>query len=58
MFGLFSSKKTKLEKQYARLLEEAHRLSHSDRQASDLKLAEAEQVLAELKTLEKNTSPE
>lgn len=53
MFGLF--KKTtpaeKLEKRYRALLEEAHRLSTSDRMASDRKRAEAEQVLQELDAL-------
>ena len=57
MFGLFVSKTKKLEKTYARLLEEAHRLSHTDRKASDLKTAEAEDVLMQLKALERD-SPE
>lgn len=54
MFG--GNKKDKLEKKYAKLLGESHRLSTSDRKASDLKLAEAEAVLAELKKLEAETA--
>ena len=52
MFGLFGDKKKKLEKKYARLLEESHRLSHSDRRASDLKMGEADQVLTQIKARE------
>lgn len=52
MFGLFTDKKTKLEKKYAALLEEAHKLSHSNRQASDMKMAEADAVLKQLESLE------
>lgn len=52
MFGLFGDKKKKLEKKYAQLLEESHRLSHSNRKASDLKMAEADQVLTQIKDLE------
>jgi Family of unknown function (DUF6435) len=52
MFGLFANKKSKLEAKYAQLLEEAHRLSHSSRIQSDLKTAEAEEVLKAIKELE------
>lgn len=46
MFGLFKKKspKQKLEKKYRKLLTEAHRLSTSNRKASDLKMAEADEV--------------
>ena len=52
MFGLFANKKKKLEKRYAQLLEQSHHLSHSDRKASDLKMAEAEEVLDQIKAIE------
>lgn len=52
MFGLFANKKTKLEAKYAKLLEEAHRLSHISRIRSDLKTAEADEVLKAIKVLE------
>ncbi|MCW5900711.1 MAG: Lacal_2735 family protein [Flavobacteriales bacterium] len=50
MFGLFKKKdpRAALERRYRQLLEEAHRLGHVDRKASDLKRAEAEEVLAEI----------
>ena len=44
------------EKKYAQLLEESHRHSHTDRNASDLKVAEAERILAQLKELEQSPS--
>jgi len=45
MFGLFkTSEKEKLQKKYKKLLNEAHKLSHTDRQASDRKMAEAEEI--------------
>jgi hypothetical protein len=56
MFGLFTGKKAKLEQKYAKLLEESHRLSHINRKDSDLKRAEAEAVLEEIKALENNES--
>jgi len=40
--------KKQLEKQYKELLAEAHRLSSTDRQASDAKAAEAEEVAKKL----------
>jgi hypothetical protein len=54
MFGLFKkkSKKEKLNEQYKKLMEESYRLSHSDRKASDLKRAEAEEILKEIDALE------
>jgi hypothetical protein len=52
MLGFFTDKKTKLEKKYNALMSESHRLSHTDRKASDLKMAEAEAVLEEIKRLE------
>ena len=55
MFGLFASKKKKLEKRYAQLLEQSHHLSHSDRKASDLKMAEAEEVLDQIKAIEQGS---
>ena len=54
MFGkLFgkTSPKEKLEKKYKKLLEESHRLSHSNRAKSDLLRAEAEEVLKEIENL-------
>ena len=56
MFGLFADKKTKLEKKYAQLLEESYRLSHSNRKASDLKMAEADRILTQIKFLEKDAA--
>jgi len=54
MFGLFKPKdpKEKLRKQYERLLQEAHALSTRDRKASDIKRAEAEEVIKRLEALE------
>ena len=53
MFGLFKKDpKKELEKRYKRLMEESYQLSHSDRKASDLKRAEAEEVLLELEKLD------
>lgn len=52
MFGLFQSKKEKLEKQYTKLLDEAYRLSHTDRQKSDRKQAEADALRREIDALE------
>lgn len=54
MFGLFKKKspKAKLNKKYLRLLQEAKELSTRDRAASDLKYAEAQEVLKEIEALE------
>lgn len=51
--GLFSrkSEKEKLQEHYAKLMEEAHSLSHSDRKASDQKVAEAEEVVKKMEAL-------
>ncbi len=58
MFGLFKKKDPKEEimKRYRALLAESHRLSTSDRKASDLKRAEAEAVMDELDRAEDSTS--
>ena len=56
MFGLFGDKKKRLEKKYEQLLEESYRLSHSNRTASDAKMAEANAVLEQIKALEQNDS--
>jgi len=58
MFGLFKQK-SKIEilnKKYQKLLEEAYKLSTSSRVQSDLKQAEAEEVLKEIKALENSGS--
>jgi hypothetical protein len=54
MFRLFK-KKSKVEilnKQYYRLLEEAHRLSTINRKASDEKMAEADRLSKEIEQLQ------
>jgi len=53
MFGLFKkkSKKEKLGKKYEALMKESYDLSKTDRRASDLKRAEAEDVLKELEQM-------
>ncbi|GAA4326514.1 hypothetical protein GCM10023115_38850 [Pontixanthobacter gangjinensis] len=50
MFGLFKKKSEveKLEIKYRNLLEEAHRLSTSNRSLSDEKMYEANEVLKEI----------
>jgi hypothetical protein len=54
MFGLFKKKseKEKLQDQYKKLLEDAHRLSTVDRKASDAKTAEAEEVIKKIEALD------
>ena len=52
MFGS-KRKRDKLEARYKVLMEEAYRLSHSDRKKGDEKLAEAEKVRLQLEELEK-----
>ena len=56
MFGSLFKKdpKAKLQKKYKALLNESYELSKSNRTASDQKMAEAEQVLKALDTLDKN----
>jgi len=52
MFGLFKKdKKKELQKKYERLLKESFDLSTTDRQASDKKRAEADQVADEIAKL-------
>ena len=51
MFG-FKSKKEKLEVKYRKLLEEAYKLSHTDRAKSDSKTAEADEVRKQLDAIE------
>ena len=53
MFGLFKKKSEIeiLQEKYSKLLGEAHKLSHSDRSASDKKTAEAEEVLKQIEKL-------
>ena len=55
MFGLFKkkSKKELLLTKYKKLNEEAYKLSHHNRKASDIKLKEANDVLQEINALEK-----
>lgn len=50
MFGLFKKKseKEKLQAQYKKLLEDAHRLSTTDRKLSDQKTYEADQILKKI----------
>ena len=52
MFG-FANPKTKLEKKLKQLLDEAYRLSHTNRKLSDEKTAEAEEVRKQLDALDK-----
>jgi hypothetical protein len=53
MFGLFKKKdkKAELQKKYESLLKEAFDLSSTDRKASDIKQAEAEEVAKEIEAL-------
>ncbi|WP_157358420.1 Lacal_2735 family protein [Winogradskyella sp. J14-2] len=53
MFGLFkkNSEKEKLQKQYEKLMAEWHKLSTTNRAASDNKYAEAQKVLEKLEAL-------
>lgn len=58
MFKLFGDKRGKLERRYNRLMEEAYRLSHTNRKASDQKHAEAAEVMKQIEALERdNTQP-
>ncbi len=56
MFGLFKkkSKVEKLELQYKKLLEEAHKLSTTNRKMSDEKTFEANEVLKEIDQIKKS----
>ncbi len=53
MFNLFKKTRPeeKLQKKYAKLMEQAHALSTTDRKASDAKVAEAEVVLKEIEAI-------
>ena len=55
MFGGSGKDKASLQKKYNQLMEESYRLSHSNRQKSDLKRGEAEEVGKLLDELEKNS---
>lgn len=54
MFGLFKkkSKKEKLQEKYKKLLEEAFQLSKVDRKASDIKTAEANDLLDRIEKMD------
>jgi len=54
MFGLFKKKSEKeiLLKKYSALTEEAYKLSHTDRTASDKKTKEANDILEKIKIIE------
>lgn len=54
MFGLFKQKseKEKLEAKYRKLMSEVHKLSQTNRSASDQKAAEADAVLKQIEALE------
>lgn len=53
MFGLFKKKseKEKLQESYAKMMSEAHRLSHSNRTAADKLMADAEEVAKKIEKL-------
>jgi len=53
MFGLFKKKteEEKLQEQYKKLMEESYKLSKTDRQAADLKYAEAEKIIKQIEAL-------
>jgi hypothetical protein len=53
MFGLFKKKseKEKLQVQYKKLVEEAYKLSHTNRAESDKKTAEADELLKKIEAL-------
>ena len=52
--GLFKrkSEKEKLQTKYEKLVQEAYKLSHSDRKASDLKTAEADEILKKIESMD------
>lgn len=56
MFGLFKKKSEveKLELKYKKLLEEAHKLSTTNRNKSDEKVFEANELLKEIDQLKKS----
>ena len=53
MFNLFKKKSEKevLEQRYKKLMEESHKLSHTNRKMADGKIAEAEEVMKQLERL-------
>jgi hypothetical protein len=53
MFGLFKKKseKEKLQDQYKKLLEEAHKLSTTNRKMSDQKAYEADEIMKQIEKL-------
>ena len=53
MLGIFTkrSKEEVLQKKYAKLMGEAHKLSTTNRRLSDEKVAEAEEVLKQMEKL-------
>ena len=57
MFNLFKEKSEaeKLNQKYKQLLEEAHKLSTSNRRLSDVKVAEANLILEEIGKLKDKT---
>ena len=54
MFGLFKKKseKQKLQERYKKLMEEAHKLSHTNRKLSDIKVFEAERIMDQIERLD------
>ncbi len=56
MFGLFKKKNPieVMQKEYSQLLEDAHRLSKTDRTASDAKMAEANELLKKMESFSKD----
>jgi len=60
MFGLFKKKDPiqakidKLTETYKKMVEEAFKLSRSDRKASDLKTAEANEIMKQIEQLQKS----
>ncbi len=57
MFGLFKKKSEKenLQKLYAKLLADAHKLSTSNRKLSDQKVYEAEEIMKRIEAIEKQS---
>ena len=57
MFGIFKSKskKEKLQAQYNKLLQDSYKLSHTDRKASDMKMAEAEEVMLQIEAMQEES---
>lgn len=53
MLGLFKKKseRERLQEQYKKMMDEAYKLSHTDRKASDHKYAEAEQIIKRIESL-------